>query len=359
MKVYFIGNSYDGCYYVRCMLPLVAGGWDGTRTSIRGKLATPEQAFQGALDADVIVFQRPDDVKKVEAAKLLKLKGKKIVFDNDDTYIADSGVSTKMGEIADFTENPHQKLEEMNKRLYDFIAEADLVTTTTETLAGEYKKINDNVLVLPNMVDPLDWDEPLHNEGDKVRIGMVGSVVGERDYERISDIIAELGKRDDVQLVILGLPPDDPKYKLMQKVYRKELAFWRKQNVEWHRFVPHADYNEKLNDMRLDIMLIPRHDSYFNRCKSNVKFLEASMCEIPVIAQGFADGKSPYQDPDDAKHMIVIEDNAKWAGEIERLIQDKELRRTMGREAREYVLSRYDIYENINLWEEAYENLTD
>lgn len=359
MKVYYIGNTFDGCYYVRCMLPLVAGGWDGTRTSIRGRLATPTQMLEGALDADIVVFQRPDDGKKLDAAKLLKQKGKKIVFDNDDTYIEDSGVSTKMDEIARLVNNPAQRLKEMNQRLYDFIAEADLVTTTTETLAGEYRKINENVLVLPNMVDPLDWDEPLRNEGDKVRIGMVGSVVGERDYERITDLIEELGKRDDVQLVILGLVPDDPKYKVHQQVYAKEIAFWKTQNVEWHPFVPHYEYNEKLNDLRLDIMLIPRHDSYFNRCKSNVKFLEASMCEIPVIAQGFADGKSPYQDPEDARHMVVITDNSKWGEEVERLIGDKKLRRKMGREAHEYVLSRYDIYKNIHLWEEAYARLID
>ena len=45
-------------------------------------------------------------------------------------------------------------------------------------------------------------------------------------------------------------------------------------------------------------MLIPRGENYFNRCKSNIKFLEASMCEIPVIAQSFTTNDSPYDELD-------------------------------------------------------------
>ena len=53
------------------------------------------------------------------------------------------------------------------------------------------------------------------------------------------------------------------------------------------------DYFDTLNDLELDIMMIPRKDNYFNKCKSNIKFLEASMCEIPVITNYFKD--SPYE----------------------------------------------------------------
>lgn len=66
--------------------------------------------------------------------------------------------------------------------LDDFIKFADGVTTTTGVLRDEYKKLNDKVFVIPNYVDPEDWPEPLVNETDKVRIGLVGSVTTNGDF---------------------------------------------------------------------------------------------------------------------------------------------------------------------------------
>jgi len=129
-------------------------------------------------------------------------------------------------------------------------------------------------------------------------------------------------------------------------------------NIEWQPFVMMADYFDTLNELRLDLMVIPRKDDYFNRCKSNLKFLEASMLEIPCVAQGFTDGKSPYQiDPEDAKYMTIVTDNSKWLETIDELIKNKEKRRAMGKRAKEYVMSKYQIKDNIGRWEETYKKL--
>lgn len=96
MHTYFVGGRSDGCYYVRCLLPLQANGWDGDMVSLRSAPKDTQQAVQAAMRADTVVFQRPDDPRKLEVAKLLKQEGKTIVFDNDDTYIPDSGIPTQM-----------------------------------------------------------------------------------------------------------------------------------------------------------------------------------------------------------------------------------------------------------------------
>ena len=89
---------------------------------------------------------------------------------------------------------------------------------------------------------------------------------------------------------------------------------------------------KQLNELRLDMMIIPRADNYFNRCKSNVKFLETSMLEIPVIAQAFPTGDSPYQqNPEDSKYLILATDYNSWIDNIEKLIADKNLRLEMGK----------------------------
>ena len=157
---------------------------------------------------------------------------------------------------------------------------------------------------------------------------------------------------------MLGVEADNREKKDVHNYYKPELDFWMSYNVEWQPFVGIQDYILTLNNLKLDILLIPRSDDYFNRCKSNIKFLEASMLEIPVVAQGFITNDSPYQvDPEDAKAMRIVTDSSKWMEEIIPLLESKELRVGQGKKAREYVLNKYQIKDNIHKWTEAYDSL--
>lgn len=330
------------------MIPLREAGWDGDRTSIRAIRSEPERQAQAVLDADIVSFHRPNDDRCFKIAEMLRKQGKKIVFDNDDTY---KGIDTmKMGKIFD----------KIDKAVDEFVKSADLVTCSTEFLAKEYRQLNPNVVVLPNCVDPEDWDEPLKNTTDKVRIGFVGSVGLNGDCDNFRPALEELAKRDDVTIVLFSLPPKDSSTMLkVQDMYRGDYAFWESlPNIEWHHFVKFENYITTLNELKLDIMVIPRRDDYFNRCKSNLKFLEASMLEVPVVAQGFSDNMSPYQvDPEDAQHMRIVVDNTKWMEELTPLIENPQLRHDMGKKAREYVVKKYSIENNIWKWKDAYSKL--
>ncbi len=336
----------EGCYYCRCMIPMIAGGWDGDKSSLREPHFTAESMAQACLDADVVVFHRPNDDRCLEIARLLREQGKKIVMDSDDTYKDVDGHKFEY------------LLNRIDGYLDEFGRQADLITCSTEFLAKEYRELNKNVVVLPNYVDPDIWPEPERNEGEKVRIGIVGSPAYESDLNGFRDVLLALNDKSDVQLVLFGLPPkNEATAKIVQPVHKQDYAFWESLNIEWQPLVSMADYFETLNDLKLDLMLIPRADRYFNRCKSNLKFLEASMLEIPVIAQGFKTNDSPYQGIEDSKYMTIITDNNKWLEEIDFLIQDKELRREIGKRAREYVIENYSIDDHINKWIKAYAEL--
>ena len=354
MKVYYVSSELQGCYAVRCLLPLQANGWDGDQTSIVLDRKTPDDKAKAALDADVVVFHRPDHPGKLKLAQELKKQGKKIVFDNDDTLKDDGGF--KFNEFLD-KERFEKGIAKMNDTVDEFIKLADLCTCSTDFLAEEYRKLNPNVVVLPNCIDPFYFDTPKRNKGDKLRVGIVGSIAITSDMEVLKPIVMELQKHKDITTVMFSLPPKGHD-KITKELYSEEYAFWDSVDVEWQPFVGMEEYYDTLNSLRLDVMIIPRADNYFNRCKSNVKFLEASMFEIPVIAQGFPDGNSPYErNPDDAKNMIIVKDNSKWIDEILKLKENKELRLEIGRKAREYVLENYDIEKNAHKWEEAYRKL--
>jgi hypothetical protein len=55
--------------------------------------------------------------------------------------------------------------------------------------------------------------------------------------------------------------------------------------------------------------------------------------------------------------MRIVTDNNDWLAQVNELVADKDLRREMGRKAREYVIGRYAISENIHKCEEAYTSL--
>lgn len=355
MKVYYISSGNEGCFNVRCLLPLVANGWDGDRTSLYQHVKTPENKTRAAQDAQIVVFHRPETKQKIELAHLLKKQGKKIVFDNDDTY--KDATAVKLNDYFD-KERTRRGLENVNRVIDAFAIEADLVTCTTEWLADEYRKLNPNVVVLPNCVDPDYFDEPLRNETGIVRIGVTGSVGSTTDLDMVAPIIKHYEHDPRVKIVFFALPPNRKENPIVSKIYQDEYAFLDSVDVEWHATTNADVYYDKLNGLKLDLMLIPRVDNYFNRAKSNLKWLEASMFEIPCIVQGFADGKSPYQvNPEDGKYCKIMMPGEDWIPVIEEMIKDKDARENMGKRAHAYVLENYNIETKGHLWEEAYKTI--
>lgn len=352
MKVYFVGGEYMGCWYVRCLLPMMHNGWSGNYLGLEKKLKPTHIVEQEMMNADVIVFHRANTNWHHRIAMILKQMGKKVVFDNDDSYRLDIthpffGIDEK-----GYEENK----ERMNNVLNNFILNADLVTCSTEYLAKEYRELNDKVVVLPNCVEPFDWDEPLRNEDDIIRIGLVGSVAYHHDFAMIKDYLLELDKDPRVKLVVFGLIKKSDDKPLVAEVYKKEFAFLDElKNVEHVPWVSMIEYFSQLNELRLDFMLVPRRENHFNKAKSNVKFLEAAMCEIPVIASSFPD--APYENDIDGTNGILVKSAQEWRDAVNTLVSDKDKRREMGKKAKEYVLTNYNIADHSHKWVEAYKNI--
>ena len=354
MKVFYINSGLNGSYNVRCLFPLQANGWDGDRTTFLLKQMTPEDKARASIAADIVVFHRPVSKYLIELARILKAQGKKIVMDNDDTLKEDNGF--KFNEYMD-EKRVEKGIETMTLALDQFAKEADLVTCSTEFLKKEYEAVNPNVLVLPNCIDPFYFPKPKSNETDIIRIGITGSVGVTNDIEALKLIIEKYQNDPRVRLVLLSIPAKGEN-DIYKELYSQQYAYWSSVNIEWHPFAKVDQYYDTLNDLKLDMVIIPRTDTYFNRCKSNLKFLENSMLEIPTIGQSFPTKDSPYEvNPEDAKHLLLAENTEQFVTQIEKLIVDKDLREKIGKEAREYVLDNYSIEKNAHKWVDAYKTL--
>lgn len=356
MRVYYISSGLQGCYYVRCLLPMQANGWDGDQTAMFETIKADDKRALAAQNSDIVVFHRPDDPRKLELAKYLKKKhGKKIVFDNDDTYKDDGGF--RLNEYMN-EERMKNGLKRINETIDEFITDvADLVTCSTDFLNKEYSKLHDNVVTLPNCVEPLDFDEPLRNEDDVFRIGITGSIAITSDFERLLPIIQHYQNDKRVRFVLFSLPPNDDN-KMMRELYSEEYKAVESLDLEWHTFVPQYEYFDKVNSLKLDLQIIPRAETYFNQCKSNLKFLEGSMFEIPTIAQSFTDGTSPYEvNPLDKQNMVLAANTEEFISWIEHFINNRDKARELGKKARAYVEDNYDINTYGTRWEEAYNSI--
>jgi len=345
-KIYFIPGDYDGCFYYRTYLPCVYGNMGFPKSRIFSDL-DKELMFLEAMEADIIVMQRPNDIRRYEIAKLLKIKGKKIIFENDDTYLPDKGVPLSM--LAN--DKQREIAKKMNESLYKTIKISDGVIASTEFLADEYRKLNKNVVVLKNCIDPLDSITKKENKTGKFRVGFIGSVSSNDDYTHIKDDIKKLDNRGDITIVVFGVK----QYKTNNVCigYKDDHDFWSSlKNVEWQSFVPITDYYNTIANLALDLVIIPRKDSYFNRCKSNLKFLEASLLKIPVLAQGFKDGKSPYQSD---KYLTIEYDD--WYNRIVEIKENYHKYAKQAESAYNYVIKNYNINDYAEKWKSTIEKL--
>jgi len=282
--------------------------------------------------SDVIILQGTVDPKNISWAwAYAKERGKLLVAELDD-YIDITPDHPMYAE--------HQRLDAptFTRAL---LTVADIVTTTTEDLAKELKEYNKNVFVLPNCLDFELWgDEPLENDSDEIRIVWAGSSTHEADLKMLKPVIFEILE----------------KYPQVKFLYAGDGNIWKSNLFEKH---PRTEYIEptdldswpaKLRSFRADIGVAPLIDTRFNRCKSNLKWLEYSAYKIPGVYSNIVYGKTVV----DGETGLIAKTPKEFVNQLSRLIEDKELRKTIGQKAYDEIHKNYDISKNYKQWLTVY-----
>lgn len=243
--------------------------------------------------------------------------GTKFVLDVDDDMFhipSDNGVWKSIGRegVAD---------------LQWTVKEAPYLVTTTEQLQKEFKLHRVNpTYVFPNYVNDDYTHKPFDN-GDKVVISFFGSVTHKSDFENtgLTDALKQLMRKyknvhvGSVGLEIEGLP---------------------KARYTFHPGKPGQDWlNEVWPNINCDIAVAPLVDNQFNRCKSNIKWLETAL--IPAAFVG--SNVYPYKGTVEHGKTGILTDNSTegWYEALEQLVLDKQLRTTLAANARKEVISKW------------------
>lgn len=307
------------------------------KRGVEVKIATEGITENIAIWADVYVVE--NCINKEGIALLYtyqQVNGKKIVSDWDDFFLANKS-------------SPHKKLHEVTQ--FPEIAQvvlriSDMVTVTTDYLKSCYEKYNDNIEVLPNMMDLERWDKPKkENKSKFLRIGYAGSLTHVEDLKLIEKPLKKIMREFPfVQFVCVG----DPRFSSMFKGF----------NAEFMLGVPFDYWPDKLNGLQLDIGIAPLVDNEFNRCKSNIKWQEYSIAKVPGVFSPTVYSKTASHIVFDGNIGMIAENEEQWYLCLRNYIICKNLRKDVANHAYSFVKAEYNLEKSIGKWLLAYSKLT-
>ncbi len=371
MRILGIERDASACNFYRILSPLNA--------VLKHKLAdvalidqrncADDRSIKLALDADIIVFQRPANEEWLNFIKVCRKYGKHIVSDYDDDpfntsplnpfyqYIGTEPVeytwadgSKEMLWSEGMVGSDGSKIFniERNIAFRDMFRlnfkKSDMVTCTTKILQDEFLKITPNVTILPNLIDPSFWPKMPEFPKREVRIGWQG---GWSHYEDLYDIVPViknvLDKHENVKFVYFG----DQRFKHLFKDCDQN-------KIEWQDWVHHETYPYKMTLLNLDIGICPLANNSFNWTKSAIKWMEYSMLGCSTVASNI----EPYSSVIiNGETGFLVNDNQEWEMALDALIENKSQRAMMGKKAFMDVYENHNIDRKAKLWVDAYESI--
>lgn len=251
----------------------------------------------------------------------------------------------------------HSKItKKQQEQLLKNISEMSVLTGASEGLLDYYENLLEKhhpesatfLEYIPNLISQFGYEdvEPLKkNESDKVRIGVIGNPSSAIDTLSISEVLKTLQEKHKgkFELILFGWDGKSPNGELALKdiefVYVKSVGF--------------LDYFNKLNDLALDLVLIPLADIPYNTMgKSFIKFLELAVFRIPVVASN-VEPLNEVIEPDENGYLASSDED--WISCVERLISDRPLRERIGSSALKAVWRNYSFTSStIQLYQEIF-----
>ncbi|GBE11554.1 glycosyl transferases group 1 [bacterium BMS3Abin12] len=269
------------------------------------------------IDAcDVIVVQRLFPGPETAAiCRRIFSSGRPVIYELDDDFL-------DVPETHPFYDviKAHQPF------VREMLGLANAVTVTSMDLAERLRAYNPAVYVLPNALEADLWGRwsPVQKgAAEPVVIGFAGTATHQADLTLVSEALRRIRAKhgDRVALRFLGCAPPGLE------------GEWAAEPFDWS----YDDYAEKLAHSGIDIAIAPLVDDPFNRCKSDIKWLEYSACgfagvysDLPAYRNSVRDGETG---------LLVANTTEAWFEALDRLVGDSRLRQRIGHAARAAVLS--------------------
>lgn len=223
------------------------------------------------------------------------------------------------------------------QEIINFIDNSSVVVVSTPELAKRFE--NKNVEVIRNYLvsDCLAIKGSINNN-DRLKIGYFGTRTHSKDLNIIKEPIMKLKDNYDFDFQIIGgfdediasecydiveLPDNSNDFEVFMK--------WLSKNAKW------------------DIGIAPLEDSFFNKGKSELKYIEFTALGIPGVYSDVEVYNSVIKDGYNGFLAISDED---WFNKIELLIKDVTLRKEILSNATKDIIENYSIENRAKQWKD-------
>ncbi len=284
----------------------------------RGRHAGARFQYDLIEQSDLIVIQRLfPSAETLPLYRRILASDRPVIYELDDDFLHIPPT------------HPHREaIRRFEPHILECLTRADAITVSTAELGRRLAVYNRNIDVLPNALDTALWRsvpvQPKRATDGPVVIGFAGTPTHGADLEMISEALRRIHDRyeDRVVFRFLGAPPPRGlKAKCEQRTFEAR----------------YSAYARALARSGIDVALAPLIDNPFNRCKSDIKWLEYAACgfagvysNLPLYRNSVSDGRTG----------LLVENTAQaWFDAIDRLVRDAVLREQIGRAAREEVLA--------------------
>ncbi|MBM3801338.1 MAG: glycosyltransferase [Acidimicrobiia bacterium] len=292
---------------------------------------------QGLIDieaiknADLVVIQRmfPSPGTESSLAGILKI-GTPIVYEVDDLLL----------EMPQGNSNREFAMQ-CRPFILDTMRKAAAVTVSTEALKAELLRWNSNIYVLPNLIDEQRWARSQAPHAGPVVVGFTGTNTHGDDLRMIEEALLRISQKHGPAV----------RFQFMGCVTERLARLSGAKVVE---FMPdYESFVTALQTTPMDVAVVSLEDNLFNRCKSNIKWLEYSAGGIA----GVYSDMPPYNRCIRHGQTGLLAGNRvqDWVEAIDALIGNTALRLSMAQEARQEVLSSYTLASpKVQLFADAY-----
>ena len=278
--------------------------------------------------SSVVVYRSTKADKIAELKKEAESKDIPVYYDIDD-FIFD------FEEIKNLTflkNEQHNNFSGYCNSIRKTMELCDGYITSTDTLEKEIVRVfSDKPVIINRNVASLEMVSisisEIHpkNSSDVVLGYFSGTKTHNEDFESITPVLVDLMKKySNVRLLVGGqLTLPDELGGFGSRIEKFDF-------VDWHK-LPHLI-------RRADVNLMPLQNTVFHTCKSENKWMEAGLVEVPTIASWNKELGAIIHDGEDG---FLCKDLEEWQLKLEKMINDKKLRDHISAKAHERVLKCY------------------
>lgn len=232
-----------------------------------------ELNWANVMPADLVIFTRSCTAGCVKGIEFCKKQGKFVWLDYDDSIL-----HIPKG-------NPCYEMFQKGRDHMHRAAElADLITVSTEELKKDFSNVSDKVQLIPNAHnDTLLGEIKAPKERQKIILWR-GSPTHDRDLLQVADKIvnaANSKQADGWTFVFMGY---DPVY-ISSRIIPDRVKCVAALDI--------IDYFNAVKAINPAILIVPLEDTPFNRCKSNISWIEATYAGALTIATDLPEFRRP------------------------------------------------------------------